>query len=278
MEMTTLGALQNVLPIGYAQNGKVHRQFKLHDWFMKQEDQIADLHQKHQNDDTVGVQVADVLSIILASIGDIPVANGKREYEENRLLLGQMYLQDIMYIYLYLRSVAVDQYIGVALTCPFCNKKHEHARGDLSTMEVERYTPKDTYPPTDTIKLSKGLTIGGKTFKKIHIGPARWTAIESLSADEMNNAAMFQRATWRGSITSVEGHDTKGGPFVPDDAMFETLRKTDMMKLAVAIDNINAGPDMSINMECTRCHKEFDHLVNWAYRDFFGKSSLYVSD
>lgn len=291
METTTLGTLQNVLPIGYpGAGGKPQQSFEFHPWRMDQEDRIAALHQQHANEDSLGVIVADVMGVMLKSIGDKALDNAdpakKTDYADIRLMIGQMYMQDVLYAYLRLRATEIGQYISINIGCPYCKKKHDKIRGDLHTVEVRRYVYRskdkkaelDTYPPTLNLKLEGGIYIGDAAYTDIEVAPSKWIAIESMTAEELANSAILQKALWRGSIVGVKGHDTKGAPFSANDDMFKTMTKGDMLKIAAAIDEVNAGPDMQVEVECTRCFKPFSSGITWAHEHFFGKSSLYVEE
>lgn len=276
MRKTTLGDLQNTLPLGLIHQGIIQREVEFREWLFEQEQQIAEMNSERRAEE-VGLQVSDILAVMIKRIGKIDF--DKLEMPQRKLILNQAFVQDIFYMWVRLRMSAIGETLTLASKCPHCRIEGK-INADLNTMAVKCYDHvalKDGQSVDDIfkgmIKLEKGLTIGSAAKKFIFAMPPRWSTIERLTAAEMGNSAKLDRALWDSSIVGVKDYDTKGAPFVLVDDMLKSLNKRDVLSITKRIGEISAGLDLAVEGRCANCKRDIAQPLRWSYDVFFVVSS-----
>ena len=275
----TVRGLKNFLPIGLEvneQHGFIPKDnsFKFKDWGFEEEEKIAKLKNEESSS---GVFATKVLSLMLDELGGL---KWDKLGEIKAVILNQMNLADMLYMYIYLRVESLGSEFAFSnLVCPFCNYTHEEYVVDLKDLDVDCMPEGEK--PSDSVdyKLLKPI-------KYSHVGPdkkpieeviesfkicrSKWNVMETITGETASNEALTKKVILKGSIVGY--NDSIG--FVDAENMIGKLRKIDFERLDRVISNHNHGPTIVVSDKCKNCNKSWNQQINWSYDYFFGSSSL----
>jgi hypothetical protein len=258
----TLDELGSSLPIGVVRNGELGKDIAVRPWRMLEEKALGEMRDKNRQ-----INVAQFTTMVLAymctHLGNHDFEALKME--ERRIIVSQMYLADVYYAWLYLRTQTLGTELLVKLSCPRCQSEFDFA-ADLGTTEVK--VVEDVEDSTFTYPLIKAFDIRGKTISELIMGPARWSALEQVSGGSMDTG-IAKAALIHGSVKEVLGIES----LVLAPHELDNMSKIDLEKLIAQLDSNTPGPDMSLEAVCAKCNHKWDQNIDWGFDSFFGVSS-----
>jgi len=261
------------LPLGMlgGDAGAYARNIAVREWTLVEERSIG-----AERDANRDANIAQFVSMILSQMC---TKFGRHDFEsmkpaERRANVGQAFMGDVFYAYVWLRIQAMGNVLSLNLTCPNCLNKFEFA-ADLDTVEV---TTADKLQDAQwEYELFKPLEVRGKTVKKLLMGPAYWNALEMMSSTGSGfDSGAAKSAIILGSIHGLADYKDKDGKaevVALASHELDRMNKRDIERLTAAIDKNAIGPDMSVEDKCGRCKRTFKLSIDWSYDSFFGDSS-----
>lgn len=266
---TTMGELGLKMPLGIIHtDGSYSKGFKVKPWRMTEEKELAQYRQDGEGQN-VATYVSTVVAYMCSVLGHHNFAD--MDMTERKVIVSQMYMGDVWYVYAYIRREALGSLLKLMLKCPRCRKDFPFT-ADLTTLNV---TAADTLD--DTLweyKLNTPIDIRGKKAEVFYMGPQRWTVAESVFTDP--NSGTAKEVTFRASIRAL--NDPKDQIQLADGEI-DDLVKLDIEAIASQIDDHFIGPDMSIELgaddPCGHCKYKAKRLISidWTFDSFFGSSS-----
>jgi len=186
---------------------------------------------------------------------------------QKQLAIGQMFLGDVFYAYVWLRIQSLGPSLSLTLTCPGCQQKIENFIADLDSIEVQ--TCDSLVDACWDYHLINPMTIRGSEVTDLVMGPARWNALEMLKGGGLGVAkpAMIQA-----SIHAI-GTKEDGKQSVITEAELDDMTKRDIEALTTQIDKHSIGPNMAVEGNCGHCSRPFRLPIDWGYDGFFGDST-----
>jgi len=253
-----------VLPIGTVDtSGVYHKDLEIRPWRMKEETELGDVMEQQQNI-RFGKYVTLVLSKMCTKLGmyDFTSMNDI----EKAVVVGQMYMADILFAYLWLRIQSMGHKMPVEMWCPNC--RHNFMLGaDLRTVEIRTI---ETIEDAEWgYKLRQPFQIRNINVEEFIIRPPRWVAIEAIKGQTGRNFGKLKLSIIHGSVFALGGQE----PLPLASHEFDEMRKIDFETLTMEIDQKTIGPDFSIEASCPECNFKFKNMIQWASEDFFGVSS-----
>lgn len=265
MRFTTLGKLGPRMPIGIEVNGEYHKDFEWRPWRMKEERQLAEYRENNPGQ-TIGAMLAHMIGVMAVKLG--PHRWGESITEaEKQLTITQMYLADVLYLYVYLRKAAMGSAVPAMLQCPNCQLKNKRDL-DLDGLDVRVLDDPDSL--VQAVELSEGIKIFGELRKRVQIRPPRWQIMMNPELMRKNNDALRTIELFKECVCGAEGI-APNQPIVLDENDIDELTKLDISKLENAIENV-PGPQMIVQFDCSRCQMEVTQMVDYRYESFFTTS------
>ena len=262
-KIVALKDLGPCLPIGIkSASGSYGKSIGLRAWKLKHEKMLSAAKEKAKK--LTAAQYANiVLRTMCTELGDVSL-EGLSE-KDAKQTIGQMYMGDVLYAYVWLRYQAIGHVMESKLKCGSCG--HDFVfPADLETLDVKTVDKvEDAYWEYE---LQDPIEIRGKRLAKMVFGPAKWGALEAMSPGQLNEGAMKEMLI-RASF--VENPEDKSFFFSMGD--LDEMSKRDLEKISDKFDDNHIGPDMSLETSCPACNYEFKVAINWAADDFFGGSS-----
>ena len=255
--------LQNKLPIEV--KGKKNQFFTFIDWTMDEEKKISKLKAKNPS---MGRFVTSVLSLMIHEIHGEEFH--KLEDSQRKLVINQLPLGDVLYMYVFLRYDQMGNDIKMVFECPFCGNKIENFTAQLDDLDVDCKV--GDYDEDVTYKLRKPITLdkGEQLVETLKIGVAKWDSMEKADTQESADEGTMKAHTFKYSIIGVDGIDE----FVSSDEIIKKMKKIDIEMLQQLISKHNAGPTIEAEIECPKCSNTFFRAIEWGYDNFFGIGSL----
>lgn len=271
MRKTNLKDLQNVLPIGVFSQGTFCKEFSLRPWRMKEERQIGQIRERGEVLN-MSKFVSELLALMITKVGNIDFEN--KSYEERRLFVNQMYLSDVLYVYVFLRYQALGPDLYLDIICPTCKKKFTF-KADLETLDIMVYEDiNDSSELVEIVELQRGVEISGELRKQLRLRPNSWNAMESLKAATSANDGELKAELFKDSVIGYSDDGDALPQFIFNDEILDTLWKADIEEIKAHLEKVNAGASMIINGRCPECREEFFKGLDWNYDPFFAHSSL----
>jgi len=267
----TLKDLQNVLPIGlFAPDGTLHKQFTHKPWRMEEERMVGKIRETGDYQ-FICPFISEVLGAMTISIGGMSFQD--KNQAQRRLMVSQMFISDVMYMYVWLRREALGADVSLQSTCPMCGNKSKIVIS-LDELEVDS-NDQEVKSPMDlhrTIILKKGIIVSGTTHEEITIRPSTWMAMEGSTVKSLSNDGAVKTNILRDSIVGVTG--LQRDHFIATDDILDSLYKVDIELIAKAINDMNGGLNMSVETKCENCNRKYEQGVDWNYDNFFSHSSI----
>lgn len=231
-------------------------------WTFREEKELGRL--RDQNRDS---NMAQYVSMVLATMYDRigPYDFSAMKFDERRLRIGQMYMGDVYYAYVWLRLQALGPELDSEMTCAACASKFTFP-ADLETLEIA--TASSLEPFLWSYDLHVPLVIRDKEVRTLRMGPPLWQAIESMAGTGGMNTGEAKAGIIRGSIVEINGL----GNVALTESELDGMVKIDIERIANLLDEHHLGPDMAIEGKCPRGHP-FKQPIDWGYDSFFGSSS-----
>jgi len=168
----TLKKLGAKLPLGILNgDGTYSGDIAVRPWRMKEERELGELRDSHR-DGNVAQYVGMVLATMCTKLG--PHNFEGMKFEERRIIVGQMYMGDVFYAYIWLRIQAMGHQLNMNLTCPNCERKFPFVADLESTEVIAADNLKDA---KWEYKLHTPIKLRDTMVKSLLIGPARWNGL-----------------------------------------------------------------------------------------------------
>lgn len=257
------------MPLGIPITDGYARDIVVRPWRMKEERELGALRDANR-DNNMAQYVGMVLSTLCSKMGHHNFDDMKMA--EKQLVVGQMFMGDVFFVYIWLRIQTLGNELKLKLTCPTCGKKFDYM-ADLGTVEVTIADDVNTCKWDYTLK--HPFKLRNKDVSKLILGPARWNGMEMMNVSGQNMGEA-KNGIIQGSICAIpDWKDDKGEPQAialgPDE--LDELSKFDLERLTTLIDEHALGPSMAVEDKCGSCHKSFTLPIDWSYDSFFGDSS-----
>lgn len=262
-----LGKLEAQLPFGIpSSTGALHKTIACKDWTAVEEMAIDKLRAESRK---TGQFPTLLLSFMYNQVGSHDFST--MEDAEKNAVLAQMYLGDVVYLYVYLRTQVMGTDLPLDLTCPHCGFEFAY-QADLNTVKVRTATAAEGI--RWRYELKRPIKIRGKEAKAFHLGPSIWSHTQesiARTAQTDQGKGRTKMEVICAAIRQVEGHDMMA--LIVED--FKLMSKIDIEKLAALIDDNEIGPDLSIKETCPRstCQRTIHTSLDWGYESFFAVSS-----
>lgn len=263
MHIETLEKLGSTLPIPI--KGKTV-DFSFRPWKMAEEKKVGDLRKKNRQ---LGKFMRTMFDELLVTFGGQDWKDMKPN--DRKLLLNQVPMGSMFYMYFYLRYEALGEDLKVKeLECPRCASTIPEFTGDLNSLEVKVTDLEDS--TQFTYELKKPFQVGEVKIIGICLTYTPWDALEKVGMNALNSGnvkeAMIQHS-YVGVL--VEGNDKVVN--LDKIAVIENLSKRDIEGIHDALDKHNGGPVMGLSLECKACDHKWEESLDWTYDNFFTSSS-----
>ncbi len=259
---TTLKALGQSLPIGLEDGAP--RAFSFKRWNLRKEKELGEIRKK-----LPGSNLGDWVSIL---IGEMATQVGTHNLTslndaERRLLVSQMWMQDVLYAYFCLRYWALGNIMKIKMECPFHDFEFTWP-GDLNTMKVRTVEKiEDLYW---SMELEDPFTLRSMECKTLSLGPVKWSAVEQAELGRRVNHGKLKAVMVQASIREINGE-----PIAVAENELDEMSKRDLERLVAEIDDHACGPDLSLDVRCPdkKCDRRFVTSLDWSYDTFFSTTS-----
>lgn len=275
IKRVTLREQGPVLPLGNILSGdKVSRDIDVRDWTFKQERQLGERRKTMGNEgDNMARYVSAVLAAMCPALGGHDFSDPAKQ-EMNEIKVGQMWLPDVMYAYVWLRYKALGHELPLTLTSPTTKQKFDWV-GDLNTLTIKvPNTPADAFWDYDVLV---PFEIRGKRITRLKMGPQVWNNVESMNPGVANDATAKAIAI-KASIHGVP--ELSKDPVALVDSDLDNMTKKDIENIARLIDLNGIGPimvlevdDPTTNLSPGNPQRKLMIQVDWRYDSFFASSS-----
>jgi hypothetical protein len=263
--LTTLAKLGAQLPIGQVTaDGRLVKDFKLRPFRFKEEREVEKLRDKPIS---MGRFVSGLLGILVEEVCGLNIQ--KLSDVDRALHFGRMWMPDVLYLYIYLRTQALGEILPMTIPCRACRAAFQ-LDGDLTGLDVrivERPEQIDSH-----VTLTTGISYRGTLRRELRTRPVVWSAFED---EDINDKAAVKLSMFQNSIVGMEGIADEEMAVVPDVA-FDDMTKRDVEILTRHLEHNTPGPQMVVEAECPKCRTEWFWPIDWSYDHFFGSSSLSV--
>jgi hypothetical protein len=261
---TTLGERGPLLPVGFDVGGALVKGFVTKSWKTKDERELAKLKKPRMS---MATYIGNVLGQMLSQFG--PHSFSPEAKMAERLVgIGQAYMGDVFYAYMYLRTQVIGSELKMDVTCPTPDCGNFRFVGDLGSTEVicvEEASALDWFHDLrDPIELRK------KTVTKFRLRSPLWHSLVSTAAGDFSEMAGKIMAVQ----SSIVGLNDDGAMIAISDAEMDEVSKFDLESIAARVNDEFVGPKMAIEGKCPKCEREFKAPIDWSYDRFFTTSSL----
>jgi hypothetical protein len=271
----TLGELGHVLPVGVFHGGERLQDFTLapHTGDLEIElEEFFSVNSK-QGIEKIRYVMREFLPKAIVTIG------GKRLVDiesDPRRLIDRMYVGDIFSILL---AIRIDRQEGsekgkIALVgqCPRCQTKNKdegtptNPYHDLYSVQIKYYALKGNRTlegkPVFDVTLPDGFDEFGVKIKTLRVEPLRFRHLVKMADPKNKQVANLSLLSC--VVTSLPDQKLSG-PFVFDRSLYAKLLNSQKDKKAVfqALDKLQPGPEMAIEMICEACSYEWEENIPW---------------
>jgi hypothetical protein len=265
MEKLTLEHLKNKLPLGM---GAAERaDFSFQKWGFEEEKKIGELKKQSSR---MGPFVSSVLALMLKNLGKHDFSSSAFELPQKLLVLNQMRMMDVLYMYIYLRYDQLDDQVRLDVGCPSCGKVNKDFVASLNGLDVNCLGKDEKVDAIIDYKLRKPFQIGNDLIEVIKVKRTLWDAMEKTTDEISSNSGALMQLIFEHSIAGV--NDEVG--YVDHEKLLEGMLKIDIERLSKVITKHNGGPMLILEGKCKFCGAPFYKQLDWSYDSFFGSSSL----
>lgn len=260
---TTLGALGSRLPVGFKmQDGSLSKDIVSKAWKTRDERAIGQLRSTKMN---MAEYAVLVLSQMYTRIGP-HIWDAETKQEQKQLVIGQLYMPDVLYMYLWLRTQVISPELKMNVVCSSCNAKFVFV-GDM--MDIEVQTIESAELMDWHFELKDPISIRKQPVERFRIRSPQWMQFMGMITDDFNeNSAKIGMV--QASIVGLnnEPEDTRLTGLELDE-----LSKRDLEALSAKINEDFLGPKMVLEGACKKCKHEFVKSIDWRHDTFFAVSS-----
>ena len=270
VEKTTMSNLGANLPLGVPDpTGALVKPFSVKPWRMREEKELGKLRSEIPGTVSVAQQTGLVVMHMLNSVGNHDFT--KMKHPEKQLVVSQMFMGDVWYVYAFIRKHCISEEVPMKLTCPRCGKEFDY-QANLQTLQVNHANELEAAKWEYNLKVP--FEIRGKEVKKFVLGPQRWEIAEKSYATKDESVAKELAM-----IGSIKGLNDDTAQLELMSGELDDMSKKDLEGLINEIDIHYMGPNMAIEMtkedKCPNCGYASDYVISldWSYNNFFGISS-----
>lgn len=254
-----------VLPLGIGDTGgTLHQDLSVRPWRMKEERELGALRDEHKS-----ANLAEYVSMVLATMCTRlgPHDMDGMKFAERRLVIGQMFMADVFYAYVWLRIQALGADLPIKFN-PRWSAEAVTVHADLNTVEV--VSAKSVEEASWQYELKNPIEIRGVEVTEFKLAPPRWSTLESIEAigGGSNDTGLQKSALIRSSVVECEGIS---GSLMLTDSELDELTKLDIETLTRLMDDKNLGPVMVV--EGKHRGNPYRVPIDWGYDSFFAISS-----
>lgn len=253
------------LPVGIIdKSGAPNRTIEVREWRMKEEREVGALIDRLKGA-KVSQYVPSVLSVMCTKLGPYDFTTMKEP--ERQAAIGQMWMADVFFAYIWLRVQTMGENVGMDLRCPACLAEVPF-EADLGTTVIRAVAKAEEaqwwFEPR------RPFDVRSKKATKLLIGPPRWATLEAVTDNMGRNPGEIKAAMIHGSVIGIEGIE---GQVVLAPTELDMMHKLDFERLAALIDLNAVGADLSVDARCKKCKQDFKASIDWTGEGFFGVSS-----
>lgn len=252
------------LPVGFNVGGALVGELKSRPWKTKDERELSKLKKPKMS---MAAYISAVVGTMFSKFGPHGWTS-ETKLDERKVAIGQAYMGDVFYAYMYLRSQVIGNELKMNITCPTPGCGSFAFKGDIGSTEVHCVDDAAAldwfYELRDPIELRK------QEVKKLRLRSPLWHTLVSTSANEMT-IALGKIMVVQGSIVGLNDDPTLIGL---TDSEIDELSKLDLETLATKANDEYIGPKMAVEGNCPKCEREFTAPIDWSYDSFFTTSSL----
>ena len=260
----TLDERGPILPIGIQDvSGRIWNEVLSKEWRLKEERELGAALERVESA-RMGQYISTVIGTLCTQIG--PYKLSEMKPSEKSIIISQMWMPDVFFIYLWLRVQTMGKILTLKLTCPHCGNRFEYA-ADLSSVSITSVA--NVEEAHWKYQLERPFELRGKKVSEMTLGPARWAAIDALGDKVGKNFGVMKAGLILGSIFEVNGETG----IAYGDHELDEMYKIDLERLTSQIDRMSLGPDMSVEDVCEKCMKNYRSTLDWGNDAFFGISS-----
>lgn len=265
---TKLGELGSRLPIGVEVNKKLIKDIASRPWRFKEEKELGAYRDENKGL-TLGAFISHMMSMMMTKIGphnfSEPIT--KATAPERSLIVNQLYLGDVLYMYGYLRKVCLGKDVHSVIPCPFCELKNERI---LNLDELDVFVVDDPSRLIQEVELYDGVKIFGELRKKLKVRPPTWMIMQNQDMFG-DNLALRTGLLINECVVGAEGIEGNN-PIVIIENDMDEMSKMDIELLSATIED-TPGPKMAVELDCARCRQQSLQIIDWRYDAFFSSVS-----
>ncbi len=262
---TTIAELGARLPVGLSPGGALVKDLVSRPWKTKDERELSKLRKPKMS---MAAYIGVVIGHMFKRFGHHEW-DAETKMETRRVHIGQAYMGDVFYAYMWLRREVIGNELALDITCPNPNCGHGFRFvGDLGSTSVNMV--EDITALDWVYDLKHPIEIRKKTVARFRLRAPRWFALEGESAGEMteaNGKIMVARS-------SIVGLNDEPGDVAITDSEIDELSKYDLEALVNKANSEYIGPRMAVDGKCPKCERPFQSPIDWSYERFFTTSSL----
>lgn len=262
---TTIAELGPNLPVGYLVGGSLVKDLKDRVWRTKDERELAKMRKKNQS---MASYLTMVIGQMFSKFGPHQFAVDQKPAEK-QVVIGQAYMGDVFYAYMYLRQQVIGNELVMNITCPTPDCGSFKFTGDLGSTEVNKVD--DPEALLWEHKLLRPIELRGKEITKFRLSTPLWHSLVSSSKDDNFNETLGKIMVVQSSII---GLNDEPGMIALTDAEMDEVGKKDLEAIAHRANDEFIGPKMGVEGKCPKCEREFNAPIDWSYDRFFTTSSL----
>ncbi len=262
--VTTLAELGPKLPIGLSSGSGLSKDLVQRSWRTKDERELGKLKKPKMS---MAAYVGTVVAYMHNRFGHHEWTP-ETKLEERRVIIGQAYMPDVFYAYLWLRREVIGNEIVLEIACssPSCGHKFKF-NADLGSTEVIKVDDESALDWSH--QLHDPVDIRKKRVTHFRLRAPRWASLESGASGDLNEAA-GKILLVKGSIVGL--NDEEGLVQLSDNEIDE-LSKRDLETIASRCNDEFVGPKMSVDITCPKCENQMRSPIDWTYDRFFSISS-----
>jgi hypothetical protein len=260
----TLNELGDRLPLGIPNaDGSFSKQIMSVPWKTRHERAIGNLKKEGQN---IAQHASIIISQLYTKIGETEWTP-ETVHAKKILQIGAMYMPDVLYMFVLLRSKVIGPSLKMNMKCGSC--RHAFVfNADLGSVDVATLdSVRDmdwTYTLMDPITIRNGTVV-----KKFRMNPPKWFQLESVVA----SGGTEEKAKCLITRACIVGLNDDPDVMQLMDSEVDEISKRDLEAMQDAINADYLGPKMVLDGNCPACDAAFTAPINWRSDSFFSNSS-----
>jgi rubredoxin len=266
----SLAELGQTLPIGIFIDNERATEFELNPYVTRFDRELAEMMGPKTS---MGKIFGNFFPRIVKSIGGFsPSDLAKKLSTSPARMFSSMYFGDVITILFRIRLAAVGENLALQAVCPNCGTENKDGEDtgyhDLSTVEVDYY-PILKSPLEVEINLEDGIDDGaGHLIKRVGMKPMKLFDLDELGKVPQAKLDISMLYRMVSSLPDSKIYSqVKGRPF--GDELYDNLTPRDLQILRSAINKLQPGPKLTIDMDCRNCGYTWSEAIPWrGVRDF----------